>query len=109
MNQGEDILIHIILYGKEYHVNTHRYEYPSLMALIEDRLYPDNFGECGGQGRCATCRVQLDDTEHITSMDRNENSTLEKQGVHDSNIRLSCQLLVDESLHHKTITVIDDY
>lgn len=107
MNNQEAILIKIISNGEEYLINTYRNEYRSLMVLIQDNFYQDNFGECGGMGRCATCQVQLINVQKVVSMDRNEFSTLSKQGITDSSIRLSCQLLIDKSLHEATITVLD--
>jgi ferredoxin, 2Fe-2S len=49
----KDPLIRIIVIADatEVVVETHTYAYPNLMALIADRLYPDNFGECKGRGQ----------------------------------------------------------
>ncbi|MGN6508588.1 MAG: 2Fe-2S iron-sulfur cluster-binding protein [Chitinophaga sp.] len=101
------INIRIIAGGEEYQVSTFQNEYRSLMALIQDKLFPDSFGECGGVGRCATCQVQLENAQAIAGMDRNELSTLQKQGVEDESIRLSCQLLVDASLDNVTVVLVD--
>lgn len=107
MNNQETIQIRIISNGEDHLINTYRNEYRSLMVLIQDKFYQDTFGECGGMGRCATCQVQLNDAKKVVDMDRNEFSTLSKQGITDSSIRLSCQLLIDASLHEATITVLD--
>ena len=106
MNKQETISINIVLDGEEHPISTYRNEYRSLMALIHDKLYPDGFGECGGMGRCATCQVRLDNVQAIRGLDRNEYSTLSKQGISDPSIRLSCQLLIDASLHGLTVTVL---
>lgn len=103
---SNEIIIKVIVGEDEHIVSTFRHEYRSLMALIEDKLYPDGFGECGGMGRCATCQVQLKDVEAPVDMDRNELSTLHKQGIFDAGTRLSCQLLVDEGLHNGTVVVL---
>ena len=107
MKNHDKIFINIVL-GEEIHsVSTFRNEYSSLMELIYDKVYPDGFGECGGMGRCATCRVQFDNAHVIVGMDRNESSTLSKQGITDPSIRLSCQLLIDAALHNTTVIVLE--
>jgi len=108
LDNRNEILLKIICEGYEHSVNTYRNEYRSLMMLIKDRFYPDGFGECGGMGRCATCMVRLVAAKEISGMDRNELSTLTKHGIIDRCIRLSCQLLVDTSLHDCTIVILDN-
>jgi 2Fe-2S ferredoxin len=77
------------------------------MALIFDRIYIDGFGECRGMGRCGTCRVAVDgDLATLTTMDRNETATLKKMGVEGDDVRLACQLLVDEHLYGRTVVVL---
>lgn len=109
MNNKDTILIRILFEGEEHLISTYQNEYRSLMVLIRDKLYPDSFGECGGMGRCATCKIQLNHAHEIVGMDRNESSTLGKQGITDPSIRLSCQLLIDAALHNTTIVIVDNY
>ena len=40
------------------------------------------------------------------TLDRNEESTLFKMGLQQQNIRLACQILVDENLKNVTVEVI---
>ncbi len=108
MDNRNEIILKIICEGDEHPVNTYRNEYRSLMVLIKDRFYPDGFGQCGGMGRCATCMIRVVTAQEISGMNRNESSTLSKQGIIDPCIRLSCQLLVDESLHDSTIIIFDN-
>lgn len=108
MDNHNEILLKIICEGNGHSINTYKNEYRSLMVLIKDRFYPDVFGECGGMGRCATCLVRLIAVKEIPGMDRNESSTLSKQGIIDPCIRLSCQLFVDASLHECTILILDN-
>jgi 2Fe-2S ferredoxin len=73
--------------------------YRDLMVLLNDKLYLDNFGECGGMGRCATCVVKTDGIKGKTNnKERNEPTTLHKMGYTENNIRLACQLMITEDL-----------
>ena len=108
MKNHNEIVINIATGGEIHSVSTFRNEYFSLMELIKDKIYPDGFGECGGMGRCATCQVKFENAHLIIGMDRNESSTLSKQGITDQSVRLSCQLLVDAALHNTTVVVLDD-
>lgn len=108
MSNRDVIQLKILYEGEEYIIHTYQREYRSLMHLIQDKLYPFDFGECGGMGRCATCQVRLGQPVVNNSMDRNESSTLSKFDVTDPTIRLSCQLLVDKELDNIPITVISE-
>ena len=82
--------------------------YRNLMYLINDRVYADGFGQCGGMGRCGTCMVEI--LKHHTpleSLDRNESSTLEKMGISSPDIRLSCQMLVTADLDGIELKIIE--
>ena len=103
---AEPIQVTVIVGGETYPLTTHRGEYRSLMALIYDRIYIDGFGECRGMGRCGTCRVTVDgDQAALTGMDRNEAATLGKMGGDGDGYRLACQIMVDERLQGRTISV----
>jgi 2Fe-2S ferredoxin len=99
------ILIKVIACGEEQVLTTFKHEYRSLMALLNDKLYLEGFGECGGQGRCATCLVEIKDGKHLKSMDRNEQATLSRLGIDNASQHLSCQLLIDETLHQVTVII----
>ncbi|MBS1779871.1 MAG: 2Fe-2S iron-sulfur cluster binding domain-containing protein [Bacteroidetes bacterium] len=100
------IIVKIILHGQESTIHTFRNEYRSLMNLIQDKLYVDDFGECGGMGRCATCQVKLSNAPPTIGLDRNESSTLSGLGITDPSIRLSCQIPVDDPLHNCIVTIL---
>lgn len=69
------------------------------MMLIYDNLYPDDFGDCLGMGKCGTCLIELlEYTNQPTFLDRNERTTVDKHNVNNKNIRLACQILIDENL-----------
>ncbi len=101
-----DIKFSIISDGEEHVVETYRGEYRNLMVLIMDKIYVEDFGECKGMGRCGTCIVEVLESENNTpEIVRNEEATLKKTGVVNTNARLSCQILVDDDLKNALIRV----
>ena len=108
----KDPLIRIIVIADatEVVLETHTYAYPNLMALIADRLYPDNFGECKGRGQCGTCHIHmLNNADEFSDKTGNENTTLDKIPSAKSNSRLACQIIVNHKLHGVKVEVIRDY
>lgn len=74
------------------------------MALIQDNLCPDDFGECGGQGRCCTCLVEVFNKNiELPALHGNEAATLAKHHVTGTSKRLSCHLLIDKKLNNLEI------
>ena len=59
-----DIRFTIIDGDKERVVETYTSEYRNLMALITDKIYVEDFGDCQGMGRCGTCVVEILNTEN---------------------------------------------
>lgn len=93
--------------GERHELQTYTYEYRSLMMLLFDKIYIDDFGECKGMGRCGTCVVKISGlSKAANTLDRNEGRTLSKMGVHGGDIRLSCQILVDEKLENSTVEIV---
>ena len=83
----------------EFVLNTYPNEYRNLMELLKDQLYCDDFGDCRGVGRCGTCAVAiLSETVPLDDPGRNEETTLSRCGFQPPKIRLSCQILIDQSL-----------
>ncbi|HMX60244.1 MAG TPA: 2Fe-2S iron-sulfur cluster-binding protein [Chitinophagales bacterium] len=92
----------------QYPIEIFEGEYRNLMALINDKIYPDYFGECGGLGRCATCLVKVEGLSGVSvKKERNEPVTLLKNGLTDENIRLSCQLLISKDLDGTIVEVVE--
>ena len=95
--------------GQEYYLRTYEYEYRNLMALLKDKLCPTDFGQCGGQGRCGTCLVNVSGMANgATDPQRNEQATLIKMGMHAKATRLSCQIQVDEDLKNAVVEIYDN-
>ena len=100
--------IHLkVMYGEEeYHLETYTNEYRNLMMLLYDTIYLEDFGECKGMGRCGTCMIEIVETiNELPCLERNEEMTLKKTGVTIPNLRLACQLLVNEELQNATIRI----
>jgi ferredoxin, 2Fe-2S len=105
----EKELIHFTVYygGEKHELKTYRYEYRNLMVLLYDKIYIDDFGECKGTGRCGTCAVKIIGLpEAIQSLERNEERTLSKMGIQGGDVRLACQILVDENLNNISVEII---
>lgn len=103
--------IHLkVIYGEEVHeIKAYRAQYRNLMQLLNNNIYLENFGECGGQGRCATCLVKVSDLkDNANTMERNEMATINKAGLSGSGFRLSCQILITEDLHEATINISEE-
>jgi 2Fe-2S ferredoxin len=83
-------------------------EYRNLMCLLRDKIYLDEFGECGGMGRCATCVIRIKGlTGNSIAKERNEPVTLSRMGYEDDNIRLSCQLIISTDLDGAAIEILE--
>lgn len=88
-------------------INTHVGSYRNLMFLLKENLCLDEFGECLGMGKCATCIIKTTDiTGDSAIKDRNEPATLSKYGYEDDNIRLSCQLYITKDLDGAIIELL---
>ena len=95
-------------YNNELHVlETYTHGYRSLMHFIFDQIYIEGFGDCKGMGRCGTCLLEIVNPKiPSTNFERNEHTTLERLGETKPNIRLACQILVDERIHNLQCKVI---
>lgn len=100
----------VIEYGKSILVNSYTNEYRNLMILLRDKVFIDEFGECGGLGRCATCLVRVTGLKGATTQkERNEPITLQKYGIEEDAIRLSCQILITSDINGAIIEILDQY
>lgn len=108
MTNGPDpIRFQVDHFGEEISVTTFPGEYRNLMVLLNNTIYLEDFGECGGMGRCATCRVRFEcATGMAPALQRNEKATLDKTGETDPTIRLSCQLHINKELEAARIVVL---
>lgn len=96
--------------GNVFELASYPHEYRNLMLLINDKIFPDFFGECGGQGRCGTCTVKvLSEGTLLKETYKNEESTLHKLDLFENNLRLSCQILVDEQLNNQLFEIVSPY
>jgi len=105
--RDKDITIQVIYDGNEYGLKTYSGEYRSLMALVYDNIYTEDFGQCRGMGRCGTCLIEvLENATELSSFDRNEEATIKKMGITSPTIRLACQIPVNASLDGMQIRII---
>ena len=96
-------------FGEEYTVQTYENEYRNLMVLLNDKIYMEDFGQCGGQGRCGTCLVEVTASGGgLLTHERNEQSTIAKKGWVGQNTRLSCQIFINDALNGAVINIPDD-
>ncbi|MEP7259029.1 MAG: 2Fe-2S iron-sulfur cluster-binding protein, partial [Flavitalea sp.] len=85
--------------GQEHCLQTYENEYINLMVLLKDKICPEDFGQCGGMGRCGTCLVNVSGlSNNPADSYKNEQATLSKMGMQDQATRLSCQIQIDEDL-----------
>lgn len=104
-----DISFTLIFLGQKLTIETYEGEFRNLMVLINEKIYVEDFGECKGIGRCGTCLVEVEGLNGIASvMDRNEKSTLAKCAVKKSNLRLSCQIMINNALKNSVIKIVEE-
>lgn len=102
------ICLTIFYDSEEFKLQTYHGEYRDLKCLIQDRLYTEDFGECGGMGRCGTCLVEVIGLKGEAALKkRNESTTLGRLSSIGSEIRLACQIRVDDSLSNLVIRVLE--
>ncbi len=95
--------------GQEYYLRSYENEYRNLMALLKDKICPDDLGQCGGMGRCGTCLVNISSLpNNLEQSCSNEQNTLSKMGVMDPAARLSCQIQIDEDLKNVVVELFDN-
>ncbi len=100
------ICLTVFYSSEEYKIQTYTGEYRDLKCLIKDRLFTDDFGACGGMGRCGTCIVRISGLSEDTGFLRNEATTLNRIAPGIDDIRLACQIPVDDALSNAIITVL---
>lgn len=103
-----DIAFTLVYFDEKIKVETYEGEFRSLMSLINEKIYVEDFGECKGIGRCGTCLIVAEGMSGSAVMDRNEKSTLEKCAVKRANLRLSCQIMINKSLQNSVIKIVEE-
>jgi 2Fe-2S ferredoxin len=95
--------------GQEYYLRSYENEYRNLMVLLKDKICPDDFGQCGGMGRCGTCLVNISGLINNPEQSySNEENTLSKMGIKNPATRLSCQIQIDEDLKNVVVELFDN-
>lgn len=108
MNNKNKISLFVIENNNKNAIETYVNEYASLMFLLKDKLFLDDFGACGGVGRCATCIVDIKGIKGDSNRkERNEYTTLNKIGCLEGTIRLSCQLYVNDDIDGSHIEILN--
>ena len=79
----------------------------SVMELIRDAGFDELLALCGGCCSCATCHVHVDPafTDKLPKMTEDENDLLDSSDHRDETSRLSCQLVMDDSLDGLRVTI----
>jgi 2Fe-2S ferredoxin len=77
-----------------------------VMEIIRDHGLPIK-AECGGACACATCHVYVEETwlDKLPDMREEEEDMLDEAFELQDNSRLSCQLIMDETLNGLTLTL----
>ncbi|MFI5159798.1 MAG: 2Fe-2S iron-sulfur cluster-binding protein [Sphingobacteriales bacterium] len=104
---ARDIVVGVDYDGEHHELLTYENEYRSLMMLIYDRVFTESFGECLGMGKCGTCLVEITSQRMApTAYERNEETNLLNAGQTKGNIRLACQLMIDEKMDGLEVKVL---
>lgn len=103
----KEITLTVFCEGEIFIIKTYPNEYRNLMMLIFDKIYIQEFGDCLGMGKCGTCLIEIMEMPlPLSSYERNEETTIRKAGITNSNVRLSCQILVDAAIDGLKLTII---
>jgi 2Fe-2S ferredoxin len=106
---NRDIIFSLTYLDETITVATYNGEFRNLMVLINEKIFVEDFGECKGIGRCGTCLVEVKGLGASAAvMERNEKATLEKCLVKKPNLRLSCQLMINDALHNSSIKIVEE-
>ena len=80
----------------------------TIRDAIEDELFPDNYGVCGGCCACGTCHVYVkpSDFDKLEAKDDEETITLESLAVEPNQYsRLACQVEFKKDYDNITVTI----
>lgn len=77
-----------------------------LVLALEDNGV-DILHRCGGNARCMTCRVEVLEGD-AGPVGEAEAAILTTKGIHEPNVRLSCQIRVHNDLTVKPVMTVSD-
>ena len=83
----------------------------TIRDAIEEKLYPDNYGVCGGACFCGTCHMHFTpgDFEKLKAAEENEISTLKEEAIKPiAHSRLGCQIKLKKEHNNITVTIAPD-
>jgi len=83
----------------------------TIRDAIEDELFPDNYGVCGGCCACGTCHVFVkpSDFDKLTAKEEDEIATLESLALEPNQYsRLGCQVEFKKEYNNMTVTIAPD-
>ena len=93
-------------FDEEKIIQTYAGEYRNLMALLNAKFYLEDFGECKGMGRCGTCVVRVTGLKGAAiCKERNEAATLGKMNIQETELRLSCHILINEDIENVIVEI----
>src|SRR5882757_9424019 len=107
MKEIKNFIDFVLVQGdEEIRVKTYPREYEDLRLLIKDYLRRDDFGQCTGMGRCATCMVTISSNINsaLTQNERLSNLHIIKDT--DRVVKLSCQVIINDQLANKSISIL---
>jgi len=83
----------------------------TIRDAIDDELFPDNYGVCGGNCACGTCHVYVkpSDFEKLKAKEDEEITSLESLALEpDQYSRLGCQVEFKKAFDNITVTIAPD-
>ena len=83
----------------------------TIRDAIEEKLFPENYGVCGGNCSCGTCHVHVvpSDFEKLKAAEEDEISTLKEDAIKPSTYsRLGCQIEFKKEYNNITVTIAPD-
>jgi 2Fe-2S ferredoxin len=107
-SHNRDICFTLNYFDEKTMISCYEGEFRNLMALINEKIYVEDFGECKGIGRCGTCLIEIETENELSPMERNEKSTLNKCAIKKSNLRLSCQVMINAALKNAMVKIVEE-
>jgi 2Fe-2S ferredoxin len=107
-SRKKEITVYIRKDGVEKVLYAYPNEYCNLMELLNDKLYPEGFGECRGTGRCGTCAVKIISENVILGKpEGNEQTTLTRTYGCQKEVRLACQILIEPTINGLCLELVE--